>query len=485
MRTSSSLGIYFERDRIDLICVRRSFQGITVKDYISLPLPQNGEGEDLYKKLRDFIKETQCEESEVYVGLPRKDTILLHLELPSPTEENLRDVLGYELDRHTPYSKEEAYFDFQIIGRDKEKRNIRVLLFVVPKKRLNNCLEILKKVNLSPKSVEISSTALIKSFSCHRDVVEKGKYAFLHIGKEADELIMVDNGSFCYSRTFSARPHEEVDCLSAELERALMSKGWNQEEVKEIVLGGEVGGDRGELLQGLEERVQCKIAILEGLPKGLKGEALPSHFLVPYGLSLRGIGKGLSPINLLPSVQKLRKERKWYWTALPLILMLLLGGGVIVTPLIQGKKVLDNITEEINRLEPESRDLQGLEKEVQELEKKLDQLTSIRSEGIHVLQLLKELTDVIPANTWFTDLRYKENKVEIAGYSSSASSLIPILESSPLFAKVEFSAPVTTTEGQDRFITGRGVRRAETESKPVKTTGMEQFKIKAVLEGGP
>ncbi|MEE8423007.1 MAG: pilus assembly protein PilM [Thermodesulfobacteriota bacterium] len=161
MTSTSSLGIYFEKSRIDLVCLRRSFRGFDINGHLSIDLDQSKEGPA--RHIQDFIRETRSENSEVYLGIPKQEVIAIHLNLPAPTEENLREVLGYELDRHTPYTAEEAYFDFQVTGRDEEKNTIKVLLTVTLKKRLDACLDLLSRTNLIPKSVEISTTAIIKS----------------------------------------------------------------------------------------------------------------------------------------------------------------------------------------------------------------------------------------------------------------------------------------------------------------------------------
>jgi general secretion pathway protein L len=211
-----------------------------------------------------------------------------------------------------------------------------------------------------------------------------------------------------------------------------------------------------------------------------------------FGLALRGIENDSPPVNLLPPVEEVRKERKWYVAALPLlILVLLLGVGVLVSPLIQGKEVITVMTKEIEKLEVQAREMEKVENEVQELSMKIDQLTSIRTDGFDALKIVKELTEIIPSDTWITDIRYKEDKIEIAGYSTAASSLIPILDNSPLFTEVEFSAPVTTTGRRgERLINDRGssrrsipsLKRTDSKSKKAKTDGVEQFKIKAILE---
>jgi general secretion pathway protein L len=46
--------------------------------------------------------------------------------LPAAVEPDLRQALGYDLDRHTPFKADELYFDAVVVGRIPEKNEIRV-----------------------------------------------------------------------------------------------------------------------------------------------------------------------------------------------------------------------------------------------------------------------------------------------------------------------------------------------------------------------
>ena len=60
------------------------------------------------------------------------------------------------------------------------------------------------------------------------------------------------------------------------------------------------------------------------------------------------------------------------------------------------------------------------------------------------LQIVKDLTGLLPDNTWVTRLEINNNRsVTIQGESAKASDLVAILEKYPLFRNVEFAAAVS------------------------------------------
>ena len=62
----------------------------------------------------------------VAIALPGRQTLRRTLVLPSAIEENLKQALAYDLDRHTPFKADELYFDAAVIGRDPVRGELRV-----------------------------------------------------------------------------------------------------------------------------------------------------------------------------------------------------------------------------------------------------------------------------------------------------------------------------------------------------------------------
>jgi general secretion pathway protein L len=63
---------------------------------------------------------------KVIVSLPPRAILRKSLVLPAAVEENLRQALAYDLDRHTPFKSDELYFDAAVIERDNARGQIRV-----------------------------------------------------------------------------------------------------------------------------------------------------------------------------------------------------------------------------------------------------------------------------------------------------------------------------------------------------------------------
>jgi general secretion pathway protein L len=63
---------------------------------------------------------------KVVVSLSPRATLRKTLVLPAAVENDLRQALAYDLDRHTPFKPEEVYFDAAVVHRDNGRGQIRV-----------------------------------------------------------------------------------------------------------------------------------------------------------------------------------------------------------------------------------------------------------------------------------------------------------------------------------------------------------------------
>ena len=63
---------------------------------------------------------------KVVVALPPGQVLRKEMRLPAAVEQDLKQALAYDLDRHTPFKPEELHFDAVVVGRDAKKGEIRV-----------------------------------------------------------------------------------------------------------------------------------------------------------------------------------------------------------------------------------------------------------------------------------------------------------------------------------------------------------------------
>lgn len=258
---------------------------------------------------------------DVVVRLPRKAALRRAVELPLAALENLREVIGFEIDRHTPFRANDVYFDYSLMSKDSSTNRVVVDLVVVTRKVAGGVISKLRGWGVEPDRLEV----------------------------EGDDSM---------------------------------------------------------------------------------------------------------DINLLPVSPNQRAGRSGPWfLILAAMGLCILAGTVIYLPLYQKQDVIAQTEARLELARTEAAVAKEMKERAEQLaetgtfvvEKKLLRPT--------VAEVFSTLTDLLPDDTWVIQLSWSGERLTVAGYSSSSSSLIATLEAAALFSDVQFSSPVTTDQriGLERF----------------------------------
>ncbi len=85
-----------------------------------------------------------------------KQALRLQHAFPEAVQDNLKQVIGYQLDRLTPFSMDSAYFDAQLVRHDKIKKEIIAAIYVTPKLAVDKLYERLQAAGVPP--IDVLST---------------------------------------------------------------------------------------------------------------------------------------------------------------------------------------------------------------------------------------------------------------------------------------------------------------------------------------
>lgn len=111
------------------------------------------DGSTLPERFPSLAEDYDATATETLVYLPQQKVLQTAMKLPVEALENLREVLGYEIDRQTPFQAEQVYYDYDLAPRRTGQTQIDVKLLVVPRKTLDPLLELLDTWGLQPKLV--------------------------------------------------------------------------------------------------------------------------------------------------------------------------------------------------------------------------------------------------------------------------------------------------------------------------------------------
>jgi Tfp pilus assembly PilM family ATPase len=296
----TSLGIDIQESSFSVACLKPSLKGVRLAAYAIYPLEQDQVEEEKMHHMggvvKEFLKSNRISPTGIFLGIPRNMAILRYVEFPLAVKENLRDTLGYEMDKYVPFSADEIYFDFQIISEEKETGKLRLLFIVVRKDLIEHYLGLADRLGAKISGIEISSTAIANYVALQDGKDVKNRRIFIYLGEDHLEIDVLVHRRLTYSRSVTR------ERWGANLPERLF------QELQKLREGS------GEAHGGLETTFCGSKADLEMLDHlrneegfdlhsvDLSRAGIPSFDMIPaYGLALKGVQKVPMEINLLPT----------------------------------------------------------------------------------------------------------------------------------------------------------------------------------------
>ena len=493
-----SVGLYFLSDRVVMVRLRKSFLSLSMLELEERELPE-GDHRQAISALTGWVAEDVKEialkaehdsreralrqaivsllphfnptRDAVYVCVPQEQTIVQQVFLPLAAEDNLQQVLEYEIERQLPFKRDEIYYDFLPAGKKGEK--FCVYVFATPKKALDGLLTLLESFGIKPSGVETTVSALA-NYLLFANGAGAESAALVAAHRANWELIAVNakaNGwkpapQLLFSYQFSA--YGWAQGSGKELLQECLSR------VPKLYRCGDLNALNGAADNRLAQaedlvargatrlKAARQINHAEALPaigaalRGVREASLAANFLRPEG----GVKGGNRTLSLLNAV------------LCGLLVLSLIAWGVSFP--VKDELRLRQLQRENHKLEPSVEALRKEENQFQQLRKEASFLTEIDQRRGEVLRILDELSKVVPSNAYFSNLRYRAGVLEVQGNAENASTLIPLLERSNLFENVGFNAP--SNRGRDNRETFSLKAELEKSKEPVKAAVKEAVK---------
>jgi len=195
------------------------------------------------------------------------------------------------------------------------------------------------------------------------------------------------------------------------------------------------------------------------LEKSLRGNGHPKDGLaedtsaLPYAAALASACPHLSfSLNLLPAEQRQSSSRMvWVPSAAFGLAVLMLAGALLALPGLENRRYLRSLQQEIARTEPAANRSIALDREVDTARQRIALLDQIRGRAKADMDVLNELTRILPPPTWVNLLEISRTQVQIAGETDQAAPLLKVIDASPLFEASEFVMPPARSASGEIF----------------------------------
>ncbi len=448
-----SLSVSIGKGDISVAYGTRLLSGLTMKGAKTYPLADGGrypQPEEIVSSLTLAVNEFGISKSDVTLNIPKAWTIIRTVEFPSAVKENLAAAVAYEMDRITPFTSDEALFDFSVLKE--EEGRITLLLMAARVDAVMPYMTALAENGFSVSRIAVDLAGIAALFS------KNGKSSdifFIGIDEKEYEGARITGGALTQVFSGSFTTIDDVsraEAVSSALKNLIEDSQGSSAPPKVVA---HFKGSSPSLIELLKVRIGVPFSVLRLADTHIRFSR--PYQELPYG-AIGSMADSLQPgnkgLNLLKKGIYTKRKPPLTLTIILAVAVIVIWALYLLAPLQVEKDRLAQITRAIASKKAEVKKVEGLKKDAAELTAEISSIRSFKEDRPMALNILKVLTVVLPKTTWLTRIRVSETEVNIEGYAASASELLPKLEASKLFQKVEFASPTfrDVRMNSDRFV---------------------------------
>jgi|APLak6261678615_1056124.scaffolds.fasta_scaffold04148_1 general secretion pathway protein L len=241
------LGLDLGSHSLKAVVLETTYRGATVKSYVTVPVPPDGERLDRLKAaLPKLLEQGPLQADSIVIALPGTSIATHPISLPFSDPKKIEATAPGEIESQVPYDLTDAVFDHQISVVD--DKGAQLLVGVAKKTELGPVLDALHELKLDPRIVTHAGLVyqnLLATLPAEGDKA----VAILDLGHERCSLaIGKAGGPVETARTFAGGGWSLTRALSNEFKIGLTeAQAWKEEHG---AVGGEVVGAEAERAAG-------------------------------------------------------------------------------------------------------------------------------------------------------------------------------------------------------------------------------------------
>ncbi len=453
----SAVGVQIRGSSLVFATVAKGLQDYVLKGCAVVEHYKELPHSDLYAWVQQFAEANGFDRQNVILGLPRDQVVIRQIELPLDVEENLDQVVRFQVDKFQPVEEGQSYCDYIVLERDAETKKIVLQTLMVPKPFLDECLDLFHELNLYPAAIRVSSVGLFHVFSAHEDSYpQKNPCLVVDLALSGVEFVLVGGPEkFLSEKVLLNQNDLSFERLIQEMERFFDHLELANEGIEKIYLSGP-------LADHFIDDFRTKFGDCELLSENLNlkqngdsGDSDMNGWVGAIGLAISGTSKSRpGKLNLIPPEKRVIAERPSLVATLLLVGLLGIVGLALTTrEYLQQRQLLGQVEAQIGALQHRVDVTMNFRRARDQRQAQLNELRALISGQQRVLLVLKELTERIPENSFLQNLNIQGNRISMTGFSTSASALLKTLLDSQHLESVEsrYITPDRTQPGREKF----------------------------------
>lgn len=123
----------------------------------TVPIPQDPQ--QARGAVRQMLERAGEARGRARLALAKNEALVRRATMPAATEENLAQVLSFEMDRLTPFRADEVYFDHRVVSRDAGAATLVVLVAAARRDIVDSRVDLLRALGVTVEGVGVREDA--------------------------------------------------------------------------------------------------------------------------------------------------------------------------------------------------------------------------------------------------------------------------------------------------------------------------------------
>jgi general secretion pathway protein L len=359
-------------------------------------------------------------DDSIHLGLPLSMFTTIEFTLPKAASENLDQAVRYGLMRHVPFDLDETIYQY---NAEELGANLNVNAILVQRQRVSPLLQAASGAGLDLAGIFPSLVLLAQANAKDGVYTAGGPTGDIEVLTLRGNRLLLQASSFAddqeEAREFLARTKTLIENTPRAQNVPLYTwrSGFAPEGLKDML--------------GIESAAR---SLGEMPPETAR---VLDHF--PF------------EVSLVPE-KVLRWRRMTFWLQAAAAVIFIVSLGALPLASVAGLKAYESkLDARIAGLQPEATRISDLRRENQDATRNFRKISEFIQSRRPSVDILRELTEIIPEDTWLNTYNYSRDRVTVAGESPSSSDVLAAIENSPLFSQARFDSPVNKRGNIDFF----------------------------------
>src|SRR5512136_2466171 len=149
----TSIGVEIRQDDLLISSLQRNLAGAVFTHFKRIAGYRLRERAEVQREMDQFFRSNGLSRDNVVLGIPRRDFVIRHLDLPLEVADNLKQVVLYQVQSFEPTEEEKFYYDFFPLKLNQGSKKLVVLLVMVKRAILDAHLALMHELGIRPVTV--------------------------------------------------------------------------------------------------------------------------------------------------------------------------------------------------------------------------------------------------------------------------------------------------------------------------------------------